>query len=199
MSSLTQKALRQNIAELLQSKSLDDITVKEVVERCGINRKTFYRHYRNLPDLIAGCAADELTAAIGDNFYPENWEAGVTSGMQWLKDHRRIVRHCYDSSYYDEIRRYLTPSLDALLEKNIDRALKIYRSNTGRNLIFTDREFHMIRHYFASIVFTFLEEWIASGMQDKPDNYVDTMSLLIHDDMYPMFDRIYERHQAVSS
>ena len=36
-------------------------------------------------------------------------------------------------------------------------------------------------------------------MQDAPEEYVDTMSVLIHDDMYPMFDRIWQRHQAISS
>lgn len=199
MSSLTQKALRQNISELLEEKNLDDITVKEVVERCGINRKTFYRHYRNLPDLIAANASEEVFAATEGKIYPDNWEEGVLSAMIWLQNHSRMVRHAYHSSYYEEIRRYLTPMLDTVLGKNIDRALSIYNSRTGRDLVFSKTEYHMIRHYFVAIVFSFFEEWIDSGMQGNPEEYVDTMSLLIHDDMYPMFDRIYDRHQAVSS
>lgn len=72
MSALTKKALLRTAEELLTEKNLDDITVKEVVARCGINRKTFYRHYRSLPDLVAAAAAENLAAAVGDRIYPEN-------------------------------------------------------------------------------------------------------------------------------
>ena len=36
---------------LLEEKPLTKITVKEIVERCGINRNTFYYHFREIPDL----------------------------------------------------------------------------------------------------------------------------------------------------
>lgn len=199
MSSLTDKAILQTFETLLTEKNLDDITVKELVERCGINRKTFYRHYHNIPDLIASQAARGITASVGDKIYPENWEQGVLQAMLWLQNHSRPVRHTFYSSYYDEIRRDLTPMLDSILDQNISRALEIYNSRTGRDLAFSEPEYKMIRHYFSAIVFTFFEEWIASGMKNNPEEYVDTMSLLIHDDMYPMFDRIYERHRALSS
>lgn len=199
MSSLTDKAILQTFETLLNEKNLDDITVKELVERCGINRKTFYRHYHNIPDLIASQTARGITASVGDKIYPENWEQGVLQAMLWLQSHSRPVRHTFYSSYYDEIRRDLTPILDSILNQNISRALEIYNSRTGRDLVFSEPEYKMIRHYFSAIVFTFFEEWIASGMKNNPEEYVDTMSLLIHDDMYPMFDRIYERHRALSS
>lgn len=198
MSSLTDKVLRQDVHELLNEKNLDNITVKEVVERSGINRKTFYRHYHSLPDLIARYGAEELTREVGESIYPENWEQGVLKAMLWLQDHSRVVRHVYKSSYYDEIRRGLTPMMDSMLEKNIARALDIYNTRSGHDLKFTDREFHMIHHYFSAIVFSFFEEWIASGMRDNAEEFVETMSLLIHDDMYPMFERIYERHRISS-
>lgn len=199
MSALTKKTLLRTAEELLSEKNLDDITVKEVVARCGVNRKTFYRHYRNLPDLAAAAAAENLTAAVGERIYPENWEQGVIRAMQWMQAHSAAVRHVYRSEYYGEIKRNLSPWLDELLEKNIRRSLEIYRETSGHDLEVTEREFRMIRRYFSAVVFAFLEEWISSGMQDAPEEYVDTMSVLIHDDMYPMFDRIWQRHQAVSS
>lgn len=152
-----------------------------------------------VPDLVAAAAAENLTATVGERIYPENWEQGVIRAMQWMQAHSAAVRHVYRSEYYGEIKRNLSPWLDELLEKNIRRALEIYREISGHDLEVTEREFRMIRRYFSAVVFAFLEEWIASGMQDAPEEYVDTMSVLIHDDMYPMFDRIWQRHQAVSS
>lgn len=40
------------LADLLQEKPLDKITVTDVVRRAGVNRGTFYAHYLDIPDVI---------------------------------------------------------------------------------------------------------------------------------------------------
>ena len=47
----TKKLLRDALESLLQNKSLDDITVKEICEHASINRVTFYDHYFNKEEL----------------------------------------------------------------------------------------------------------------------------------------------------
>lgn len=42
MTKLTRKAIQSSFLELLRTKSLDKITIKDLVERCEINRNTFY-------------------------------------------------------------------------------------------------------------------------------------------------------------
>ncbi len=41
-----------SLADLLQDKPLDKITVTDVVNRAQINRGTFYAHYTDIPDVI---------------------------------------------------------------------------------------------------------------------------------------------------
>lgn len=40
---------------LLEKKELEYITVKEICEKAGVNRSTFYLHYETVSDLIAEC------------------------------------------------------------------------------------------------------------------------------------------------
>ncbi len=40
---------------LLEKKELEYITVKEICEKAGVNRSTFYLHYETISDLIAEC------------------------------------------------------------------------------------------------------------------------------------------------
>ncbi len=40
------------LAELLQTKRLDDITVTELVENCGISRQAFYYHFSDLYGVV---------------------------------------------------------------------------------------------------------------------------------------------------
>lgn len=48
----SRKLINEALADILQEKPLDKITVTEVVARAGINRGTFYAHYADIPDVI---------------------------------------------------------------------------------------------------------------------------------------------------
>ena len=46
----TKRALSQPLKRLLSTRTLDKITVKDIVEDCGVNRQTFYYYFRDLYD-----------------------------------------------------------------------------------------------------------------------------------------------------
>ena len=48
----SRKMINAALADLLQEKPLDKITVTDVVRRAEINRGTFYAHYADIPDVI---------------------------------------------------------------------------------------------------------------------------------------------------
>ena len=49
MANLTKKAIRDAFVKLLNQRPLHQITVKDVVETCGVNRNTFYYYYQDIP------------------------------------------------------------------------------------------------------------------------------------------------------
>ena len=48
----TKQALSEALKAMMKKKPLNKITVGELVEDCGVNRKTFYRHYRSISDVV---------------------------------------------------------------------------------------------------------------------------------------------------
>ena len=48
----TRKQLKNGLAKLMQEKSVNQITVKELVEEVHINRSTFYLHFKDIQDLL---------------------------------------------------------------------------------------------------------------------------------------------------
>lgn len=65
----TKKAIRGTFEQMIIDMDYPDITIKELTQRAGINRKTFYLHYATLEELFNELA-DELVAkmtAAADN------------------------------------------------------------------------------------------------------------------------------------
>ena len=52
MTNTTKVAIKESIIRLLNRKPLNKITVKEIVDDCGINRNTFYYHYADISALL---------------------------------------------------------------------------------------------------------------------------------------------------
>lgn len=52
--------LRDALFDCLKEKALADITVKEVCEKAGVNRVTFYRNYKALKDIISEVGQEYL-------------------------------------------------------------------------------------------------------------------------------------------
>lgn len=48
----TKRRLQLGLACLMRRKSVNQITVKELVSEAGINRSTFYLHYKDISDLL---------------------------------------------------------------------------------------------------------------------------------------------------
>lgn len=65
----SRRLINEAVAQLMQEKPLDKITVTDVVKRADINRGTFYAHYADVPDVLAQqmeVACGVLRAALAD-------------------------------------------------------------------------------------------------------------------------------------
>ena len=51
----TARRMDNAFLELMETKDFEYITVKEICEKAGVNRSTFYLHYETIGDLLAEC------------------------------------------------------------------------------------------------------------------------------------------------
>ena len=60
----TRQAIKSSLLKLMKEKSLQEITVKEVMEHADVNRATFYAHFSNLEDLVKSIETDMAEQVI---------------------------------------------------------------------------------------------------------------------------------------
>lgn len=65
MPNFTQKAIKESFIKLLNDKPLHQITVKDIVEDCGVNRNTFYYHFTDIPTLLQEIIIEEARTYHG--------------------------------------------------------------------------------------------------------------------------------------
>ena len=91
MANFTEKAIKASFLKLLNERPLTKITVRDIVEDCGINRNSFYYHYRDIPALL-----EELITEQADNImkkYPSisSLEEAFRAALEFSMENKRAV------------------------------------------------------------------------------------------------------------
>ena len=64
MAQFRSTAIQETFITLLDERPLNKITVKDIVETCGINRNSFYYHFEDLPALLEEIIAQRARPAV---------------------------------------------------------------------------------------------------------------------------------------
>lgn len=60
----TKKAIKTALFRIMEDKDISSITISELSKQAGVNRRTFYMHYRNITDILDEIEGD-LVEALG--------------------------------------------------------------------------------------------------------------------------------------
>ena len=121
MSTFTRKAIMRSCVRLLEERPVDKITVKDIVEDCGINRNTFYYHFADLPSLINAIMQEEVERIIQDKSGGSSlWEC-LESAMHVALAHRRAVLHLYQSANRDILEQHLFRICRSVVTRYVER------------------------------------------------------------------------------
>lgn len=118
MAPSTKHLLAKSLKALMGEKTLDKITVKEIVARCGVNRQTFYYHFRDIWDLLDWFfleESNEFSRKFPD--YPNQADSGdaIRKMCTYLTENHQMVSNIYHSMGRESFGNYLTREMDRLL------------------------------------------------------------------------------------
>lgn len=150
---------------LLQSKRLDDITVTELVERCGISRQAFYYHFSDLygvVDYAVQHLLEELSTAG-----PEERREPLERALTLLRENRTLVLNvyrAYERSYVEhDLRRWAAPLVAARVRLS------------ARGYAVTEDQINfmaeLLTQGLASIVLSWVEQGMPSSVIERLDDF----------------------------
>ncbi|MCR5585770.1 MAG: TetR/AcrR family transcriptional regulator [Lachnospiraceae bacterium] len=121
MAAFTKKAIINTFVELLNEVPFDKITVKDIVERCGINRNTFYYHYKDIYDLLTDVLHSDLSRAVDNSQNYDTWEKGLVDALSFAIKNKKAVYHIYNSANREILKDYFRDIIKEITAKFILR------------------------------------------------------------------------------
>lgn len=103
---MTRKLIRGALIELLQEKTIDKISVKEICARADVNRSTFYDHYEDIYALLGDMEA-EFISQIPQEYASASIRAQLLGFVRYVRDHQQL--YAAIRKYSDMVRKRLIP------------------------------------------------------------------------------------------
>ncbi len=168
-STITKTSIAESLKELCHSKGFEKITIKDISEKCGINRQTFYYHFQDKYDLLEWIYKTELIDKYTQDISFDNWPEKFFMILTEIKNSKAFyintITHTEDymkSSMLYQAQQIFQYAIDSLDEtKVVNQA---------------ERDF--ITKFFAYGVCGTIIEWIENGMEASPDEICCRMTTM---------------------
>lgn len=175
MSQVTKRALEESLKRMLLKKPVNKITITDITEDCGINRMTFYYHFKDIYDLVEwSCVEDAGKALAGKKTY-DTWQEGFLQIFQAVLDNRPFIQNVYQSVSREQVENYLHTLTYSLLIGVVEE------KSAGMKVSEADKAFIADFYKFAFV--GLMLDWIKNGMKKDPQQIVDRLSTLIEGDI----------------
>lgn len=171
MSLLTEKALAASLKKLLEKKTLDKITVRDITDDCGVNRQTFYYHFHDVYDLVEWIFTEEAKKFMNECVEDKNWKDSIETLMDRLLEDKAFIMN----TFYSVNRRQLEKFMQNLAKPAIEDIAKEF--SEGKHIEAEDLDF--VVNVFTFGLVGLITEWISDGMSREYKGNIDKFLLVI--------------------
>ena len=173
MSQTTKRALEASLKKLLLEKPLNKITINDITEDCGVNRMTFYYHFKDIYDLVDWILTEDATKAMEGRESFDTWTEAFLDILHQIRDNKALVLNVYRSVGREQVEQYLYKMLDPLLRMFIER----------ENIPVQEEDKQFIIDFYKYGFVGMVLEWIRRDMKTEPAIMAERLNTMMHGDL----------------
>ncbi len=169
-SNITKRALATALRELMEEVPFDKIQVAHICERCDMNRKSFYYHFKDKYDLLNWIFDTEIITFIQGHSGEEKLEQRVEALQDvcnYFYENRDFYRKALkiqgQNSFSEHFREYIMPLLKIRLVYLIE-----------------DSEDDFALNFFTDAVVCTMERWLLDKNCMPPDVFITKLLRLVY-------------------
>ena len=132
------KMLSASLKHCMEKKSLSKITVTDIVTDCGLNRKTFYYHFQDVPDLLKWTLEQEAVDVVKQFDLLNELEEALRFAVRYIRENSHMINCPYDSIGRDELKRFLNHDFQSIvmsIVEQIERKENVHSDPDAKKII----------------------------------------------------------------
>lgn len=182
-SNITKRALASSLKELMETMPFEKINVGDICEKCDMNRKSFYYHFKDKYDLVnwifdTECVPLMLEAEAVDS--PADRYRLLAPCAEYLYNNRDFYRKALkiqgQNAFSDHMREFMLPTLKARLSTMFEEdAIDDFTLN-----------------FFSDAVLSSMQRWLGEKDCMRWDEFLKKMYTIIYRGAHIVYEKLPE-------
>lgn len=168
MARFTQEAIIRVFLDMLHKKSLEKITVKDIVEACEINRNTFYYYYQDVYDLLDDIFRRECDSMMEAYREDSTMEEEYRRIFHMILDYRTTVLSMYRGKSQEIIEKYVNKAGDSLIRRFVQRRAAGCELKEGQMQFIVD--------FYKYSIIGYTMAWVQKGMPGEEEDFISQIT-----------------------
>ncbi|MDY5845375.1 MAG: TetR/AcrR family transcriptional regulator C-terminal domain-containing protein [Bariatricus sp.] len=158
-SEITKYRLAESIKQCMKTTSVDDITIRQIVENCGLTRQTFYRNFLDKYDLINWYFDKLLHKSFEHMGSGETIYKGLKRKFDYIQEERVFFSAAFRSDAQNSLK-------DHDFELILQFYTNLIREKTGH---VPDSETSFLLEMYCQSSIYMTAKWVLGGMKMSSD------------------------------
>ena len=171
MPQFTKQAIMNTFVEMIAERSFDKITVKDIVERCGVNRNTFYYYFQDIYALVDEIFRTETQKILGNQTDFVSMQEAFLKAIDFATQNRQGIYHLYKSIRREQVEDYL-------YEVAYNNILLFIKQETA-DIPDRDEDKEFLAKFYTHALIGIIMEWLNDGMKGEPAEFISRMGVLL--------------------
>lgn len=188
MANFTKQAIKSSFTKLLNQQPLSKISVRDIVEDCGINRNSFYYHFQDIPSLIEEIIKEDADRIIEQHPTVNSLRECINIMFRYALENKKAVLHIYNSANRDIYEKSMMKLCEYVVTKYLETVFgKDPESEKARASAII---------FFKCELFGLSFEWIEKGMKEDAIEEIYSLADLCRDFSDEIMKRSKEMNKA---
>lgn len=170
MPKFTKNAIKNSFMKLLNTTPFDNITVKNIVDDCGINRNTFYYNFEDIYALVDEILQDEISRIVEKHEPYRSWNDALLYAADFALQNKTAIFNLHNSSKRGQVKKYM--------QKVINEVVHEFVNHEAEGSEASSEDISFIADFYSCALLGILEKWLDDGMQGDFETIIRRTSIL---------------------
>ena len=170
----TKRNLAAVLKEKMAKKPLEQITIQELTEACGMQRRAFYYHFEDIYALVKWMFQEEAISLLQQQEGTLLWQEGLLQLFHDLEENTAVCLCALRSSGHDALKRFFGADLEGIFSKEMKKMAR---------RLDLDLDPHGIP-LFVSALGGIVEAWLLDLLPDTPEKMVSRINGFLQSHIY---------------
>lgn len=174
-SDYTKRAMAASLKHLMIQKPLEKISIREIMEGCGMKRQNFYYHFEDIYALLKWMFHEEVVQPLRQHEGVLFWQDGLLQLFRYLQENKAVCQCA--------LRSLGRPFMKDLFMNEVDAMVRHVADQLAMSLEWPEkeRELEMVTRFYVIALSGVIESWVLDELDYTPEELISFADTLLND------------------